>query len=101
MLILAALPIVLTVTPSAALACDLDGVGGMHRFNPFGKFMGFHGSSPPPPPPTKATTPKEETKNKQEKTKTSEPANEETAVKEWERDDGNGPVKAKDKATFT
>ena len=54
------LPALLFVSPSTALACDLDGLagyGGMHRFNPFG------GMREPPasaPARTASTTPQDQ-----------------------------------------
>lgn len=46
----AAFAIVATLMlPSAALACDLDGMPGAHRFSPFQAAMA-HTYTPPPPP---------------------------------------------------
>ena len=95
----------LLASPTSAVACDLDGLGGFHRFNPFGAGRGMNGLAPPPPPP-----PAEEKKAEKKQAEKEEPAKKANAKttqeqantkRSWETDEGNGPLSDEDKATFT
>ncbi len=55
----AAICLGLLTSPTAAIACDLDGLPGFHRFNPFAKLPGFGGLAPPSGPPQKQTQPEQ------------------------------------------
>ncbi len=110
---LAALSTALVAMPTAASACDLDGLAGFHRFNPFGAGRGFNGLAPPAAPPAeKAETEKKTDKAADgSKADTAKKANAKTVQEQatpkrsWETDEGNGPVSteamAQDMATFT
>ncbi len=37
-------------SPTVAAACELDGMPGFHRYNPFAKVPGFQGLGPPAAP---------------------------------------------------
>jgi hypothetical protein len=56
----------LLTSPTAAIACDLDGLPGFHRFNPFAKLPGFGGLAPPSGPPQKQTQPEQPAPKKAE-----------------------------------
>ena len=63
-------------TPVAANACDLDGIDGLHRFNPFAKMAGIKGMMQlPPAPPVRSRDTRAETRTTEAK-----PALEETVV---------------------
>ncbi|WP_379553192.1 hypothetical protein [Qipengyuania sp. DGS5-3] len=94
----------LVALPTAASACDLDGMPGFHRYNPFAQMPGFRGLAPPPAPtqsaerrkpPQQAESQDEAGKPKPRKQQASK-----TPPREWERDTGNGPISAEDLATF-
>lgn len=95
--------------PSTATACDLDGIFGAHRFNPFANTPGFRGLAPPLEPtqsaeqrePTKKAPSRADGQDKAGKSKAEKQQVNETPVRDFERDSGNGPVKAEDMATFT
>lgn len=63
----AAVCLSVVASPTAALACDLDGLPGFHRFNPFAKIPGFQGLAPPSGPRQQETAPQRATPKKAEK----------------------------------
>jgi hypothetical protein len=80
--------------PTAAAACDLDGLPGFHRANPFSGAPMFRGAPAQPQPGSqneRATSKPQQGKAPAGK---SEP-------RPWERDDNFGPISPEDKATFT
>ncbi len=82
----------------AAAACDLDGLPGMHRYNPFVRYP----SAPAPAPDARSprsvpSTPQSETPKKD--TPSSDPVQERPRA--WESNAGNGPISPRDKATFS
>lgn len=91
--------------PSAAFACDLDGMpgfGGMHRFNPFAKAMQ---ASPAPEPsslPTRSASQDKDGAKDKDKAQSNESRTRdaERPQRSWESDEGNGPMSAEDRATF-
>ena len=81
--------------PTAAAACDLDGLPGFHRANPFSGAPMFRGAPAQPTPPS--------TQNERAPTRPQQgnaPAGK-PEPRPWERDDNFGPISPEDKATFT
>jgi len=88
--------------PGVALACDLDGMPGFHRFNPFAQAPGFHSVAPTPLPVHRANQrdlPKNDAKG--ELSKKSKLCPGKGPERDWQRDTGNGPISDEGKATFT
>lgn len=104
---LAALAASVAAMPASVSACDLDGLAGFHRFNPFGAGRGFNGLAPPPTPPAEKATDKQKQGKAKEKADSTKKANAKTVqeqatpTRSWETDEGNGPVTPEDMATFT
>lgn len=81
--------------PTAAQACDLDGLPGFHRANPFSGAPMFRGAPTQPP---QGGTQNERAPIKQQQGNA--PAGK-PEPRPWERDDNFGPISPEDKATFT
>jgi len=100
-LISAALALGLVASPTAAFACDLDGLPGFHRYNPFAQVPGFPGLAPragivrPDPEPQKFVKVKPETSVDKKAAKPTEdakkavPSAKPLPIREWEREWGN------------
>lgn len=95
--------------PSAASACDLDGMpgfGGMHRFNPFAKAMPLN-RAPDRPMPSASSSEGDRSDRARSEDRAREERNSdrqrerERPRRQWEGDYGNGSISADDKATFT
>lgn len=101
----------MALTTSAPLAaCDLDGLpgmGGFHRMNPFANAVrGFDEVRPIPQSQPVADQSDKAKSDDSDKAKAKDrkqrmKAIEATPVREWELDQGNGPISEADKATFT
>lgn len=81
--------------PTAAAACDLDGLPGFHRANPFSGAPMFRGAPAQPP---QSGTQSDRAPVKQQQGNA--PAGK-AEPRPWERDDNFGPISPEDKATFT
>lgn len=89
----------LLTVPSGAIACDLDGFAGMHRFNPFGGMNGQPVMEPAEVPRRQT----EESRQQGQKASTARMRSSERseeAPRKWEVEGGQS-VTAEDKATFT
>ena len=109
----AAIAVSLVATPTVSLACDLDGMPGCHRYNPFAKLSGLQGLTPPMDPVVKVEVPEDvaeaiakakadrksalkemqSTKPKPRAPRAPQPP------RDYERDWGNGPISQEDLAT--
>ncbi len=89
-------PVLLLACGGAPLAaCDLDGLPGFHRANPFARAPIFRGASPAQPaPPVAGSEPVAKPKERSVPQYAPEP-------RAWERTDNPGPISPEDKATFT
>jgi len=89
-------PALLLVWGAAPLAaCDLDGLPGFHRANPFARAPIFRGA-PPVQPATPAPGGEPVAKPKE-----LSPPDYAPAPRPWERTDNPGPISPEDKAIFT
>lgn len=88
-------------TPAAA--CDLDGLPGMHRFNPFLRYPAPGGPAAEPDERSPRSIPADRSDPAQRRgaEKDEAPRREPREPKAWESDMGNGPIRAEDKASFT
>lgn len=104
---IAALVASATALPASLSACELDGLAGFHRFNPFGAGRGFNGLAPPPAPPAEETDKADKEDKAEKKADSSKKANAKTVqeqatpTRSWETDEGNGAISPEDMATFT
>ena len=90
------------LAPTAASACDLDGMGGMHRMNPFAGMSFGHGGPMPPPPATEPASTRPEPGVKRSEPDAKEKAETKPLpVRKWEQQDDGAPVSAEDSGTFT
>lgn len=78
-------------TPLAA--CDLDGLPGFHRANPFARAPIFRGAPASQPAPD-ASQPADKPQDRALPAQQAEP-------RSWERTDNPGPISPEDKAIFT
>lgn len=100
-LLLAAGPL-LALVPASLAACDLDGLPGFYRANPFAGAPMFRGIPLPRP----AQEPERASGNTTEKKPASEtgtpaPTPEPQPVRAWESRENYAPVSEADKATFS
>lgn len=80
-------------------ACDLDGLPGFHRANPFARAPVFRGAPAPLPPNAPGNTPPaDKPQDRTGSTPGQAPAAEPRA---WERTDNPGPISPEDKALFS
>ena len=108
-LILLSSAVAFAAMPSAATACELDGIFGAHRFNPFANAPGFRGLAPPLEPtqsakprvPVKKAPPRTDRQNSTVKPKSQRQQANEIPVRELEMGTSNGLIKAEDMATIT
>jgi hypothetical protein len=85
------------VAPLAA--CDLDGLPGFHRANPFARAPVFRGAPAPVPPNAPgASQPADKPQDRTGSASGPAPAAEPRA---WERTDNPGPISPEDKALFS
>ncbi len=86
------------LAPLPAMACDLDGLPGFHRANPFSNAPGFRGMPARPVQPA----PSQDRSPARSQDKAAPAASEQNRLqRSWERDENFGPISAEDKATFT
>jgi hypothetical protein len=93
----ARLAFVLLLGSSAAplAACDLDGLPGFHRANPFARAPIFRGTPTAAPQPVPdAGQPASKPQDRTQPNPPSEP-------RAWERTDNPGPISPEDKAIFS
>ncbi len=81
------------IAASPLAACDLDGLPGFHRANPFARAPIFRGAPAPQPAP-EANQPADQPKDRSQPLPAAEP-------RSWERTDNPGPISPEDKAIFT
>jgi hypothetical protein len=90
----------LAMVPSALAACDLDGLPGFHRANPFGTSAPMFRSVPlqrPAPEPERVPNKATEAKPSSQ---SSAPTAQQPPAQGWNDRENPGPISAEDKASF-
>jgi hypothetical protein len=93
-----AFAVVLAAGAAPLAACDLDGLPGFHRANPFARAPIFRGTPAPLPPGTPGTPVTGQPDDKPRGAVQPAPA---AQPRSWERTDNPEPISAEDKAVFT
>ena len=88
-----ALVVILAAAALPVAACDLDGLPGFHRANPFARAPIFRGAPAPQPAP-EPNQPADKPKDRSQPLPADQP-------RSWERTDNPEPISAEDKAVFT
>lgn len=81
-------------------ACDLDGLPGFHRANPFARAPVFRGAPTPPPQPDAGSNQPAD-KRPQGRSGAASGTDAAPAQRAWERTDNPGPISPEDKALFS
>lgn len=81
-------------------ACDLDGLPGMHRYNPFVCYPTGPAVEPDQRSPQKAPTDSGKPAPRSDRDTPDAERKEQRESKAWEADDGNGPIGFEDKSVF-
>ncbi|MFL0671413.1 MAG: hypothetical protein ACJLS3_08320 [Erythrobacter sp.] len=90
-----ALALLLVCGAAPLAACDLDGLPGFHRANPFARAPMFRGVPAAQPP----SAPQDDQRAARPQQDRAQPATA-SEPRSWERTDNPGPISPEDKAVF-
>lgn len=86
--------------PASLSACDLDGLPGFHRANPFGPSTPLFRSAPLPRPAQEPEAAADKTVSAKRSNQPTVSAPEPRRARVWDDQENPGPISAEDKATF-
>jgi hypothetical protein len=81
-------------------ACDLDGLPGMHRYNPFVRYPTGPAVEPDQRSPQKVPADSRKPAPRSDRDKPEAEREEQREPKAWENDSGNSPISFEDKTVF-
>lgn len=91
----------LAMVPSTLAACDLDGLPGFHRANPFGTSAPMFRSVPLQRPAPEPEAAPDTAPSAKRSSQPNAPAAKQPPARDWNDRENPDPISAEDKATFS